>query len=302
MRALKNISFLKYRHKAEEAAGALPGLIMAAEKAATSILSGDHAQRKSGMGEKFWQFREYDTSDRPQDIDWRQSAKGDRVYVREKEWQTTQTAMLWCQRNEGMDYHSQDTLPTKQDTAMTLTMALGILLSRAGEQIAPLEGSAMPGRSSLAIQNLGEQLIENHTGDLPDTALRKIPRNSSLILVGDFLAPSDEIKEIFDLLANQAQNAMVVQVLDPAELTLPFDGRVIFERSNANEQHHVDNVETIRTAYQERLHDHMGFIKDYCKKHQWNWLLHTTDEDISNTLFDSWMMMAPESFHGGSRK
>ena len=161
MKALKNLSFLNYRYKAEDAVAGLPGLVTTAEKAAASILAGGHTQRKPGMGEKFWQFRDYDVADRPQDIDWRQSAKGDRLFVREKEWQTTQTALLWCQRDAGMDYRSDDKLPKKQDAAMVLTLALGLLLSRAGEQIAPLEGSALPGRSELAIQKLGEALLDH---------------------------------------------------------------------------------------------------------------------------------------------
>lgn len=299
MKAFKNLSFLNYRYKAEDASAELPGLVAAAEKAAMSILSGDHAQRKPGMGEKFWQFRDYDVSDRPQDIDWRQSAKGDRLFVREKEWQTTQTALLWCQHNESMNYSSADTLPTKQDTAMILTLALGILLSRAGEQIAPLEGASVPGRSELAIQKLGERLLDNHTDDLPGHKLRKIPHNSSLVLVGDFLAPIEETENIFNMLADPIDNAIIVQVLDPAELSLPFDGRVIFERKGMPEKHHIDNVETIRTAYQDRLLRHMADLKSYCKKHRWHWLLHTTDEEIRNTLFDAWMMMTPESFHSG---
>ncbi len=296
--AFRNLSFLSYRYKAEGATAGLPGLFAAAEKAAKSILSGDHTQRKPGTGEKFWQFREYDVSDRPQDIDWRQSAKGDRLFVREKEWQTTQTALIWCQHNESMDYRSHASLPLKQDTAVILSLAMGILLSRAGEQIAALEGAAMPGRSEIAIQKLGEQLLENQTGDLPGKRMRKIPSRSSLILCGDFLAPIEEIKKNFDALADPAENALVIQVLDPAELNLPFDGRVILERGGTHEKHHVDNVETIRAAYQERVRSHMDAIKDYCRKHRWHWLLHTTDESVRDTLFDAWMMMTPESYYG----
>ncbi|MCB9996473.1 MAG: DUF58 domain-containing protein [Rhodospirillales bacterium] len=297
--SLRNLSFLSTRHKAEEAVAGLPDFIAAAEKAAASILSGEHTQRKPGMGEKFWQYREYDPSDRPQDIDWRQSAKGDRVYVREKEWQTTQTAMIWCQHNANMDFASRKTLPSKQDTAMILALAFGLLLSRAGEQIAPLEGAAPPGRSALAVQKLGEQLLENHTGDLPGNKLRSIPKRSSMILIGDFLSPMEQIEEIFDLLAAPAENALVVQVLDPAELSLPYDGRVVFSRADQAERHTVDNVESIRSAYQQRMRDHMEALKHYCKKHRWHWLLHSTDEDIRKTLFDAWLMMTPENYHIG---
>ena len=58
-------------------------------------------------------------------------------------------------------------------------------------------------------------------------------------------------------------------------------------------------AQQIREAYRERVRQHMADIKDYCRKHRWNWLLHTTDGDIRKTLFDAWLMMTPESFHSG---
>ncbi|PJB73254.1 MAG: DUF58 domain-containing protein [Alphaproteobacteria bacterium CG_4_9_14_3_um_filter_47_13] len=298
MKNIKPLSFLNVRHKAEESSAGLPGLISVAEKAATNILSGEHHQHKPGMGEKFWQYRDYDISDRPQDIDWRQSAKGDRLFVREKEWQTTQTALLWCQHNENMNYHSQDKLPKKQETAIILTLALGILLTRAGEQIAPLDGAALAGRSELSLQKLGEHILEDPTDSLPTGHLRKIPKRSSLFLIGDFLAPLEDIEACFARLAAASENAMVVQILDPAELTLPFSGRIIFEQSDNKAKYPVENAETIRTAYQEKLRRHLDAIKDLCHKYRWNWLLHTTDEDSRKTLFDAWMMMTPDSIHG----
>ena len=48
-----------------------------------------------GMGENFWQFRPYQTGDTVEGIDWRQSAKGDRLYIRETEWSAAQTVWLW---------------------------------------------------------------------------------------------------------------------------------------------------------------------------------------------------------------
>lgn len=290
------------RHRAESAAAGLPALIAAAEKAAVSVLSGEHAQRKPGMGEKFWQFREYDVSDRPQDIDWRQSARGDRLYVREKEWQTAQTALFWCQKNASMDFRSAPGLPSKQDSALILSLGLSILLARAGENIAPLEGDSPPGHGEAALQKMGERLIGYKTGDLPGPAPRKIPRRSFLVLTGDFLAPMADIDSAFDRLAVPISGAMVIQILDPAELDPPYEGRTIFEPPGGGARYAVDNAGAVRAAYRERLRDHLDGLRASCKKRGWNWLLHSTDSDVRQTLFDAWTLMAPESFHaGGSR-
>jgi uncharacterized protein (DUF58 family) len=296
-----SLPFLSLHHKAEEATAGLAGLLLDAEKAATSILSGDHAQHKSGMGEKFWQFREYDPSDRPQDIDWRQSAKGDRVYVRQKEWQTTQTALFWCQNDESMAYHSSKKLPAKQQVAMTLSLALAILLTRAGEQIGFLDGSMQPGRSQLAHERLGIHLFETTTEGLPDQGIVKLPANSSLILIGDFLSPLEDIEQTVKSLGGLTDNAMIIQTLDPAELSFPFDGRYIFEETANGNRHPVEHAASVREAYIARMGHHLDEIKETCRRNAWHWLLHSTDEDIRKTLFDAWLMMAPDSFHSGGR-
>jgi len=291
--------FAGLRHHAEESAAGLPALMAKAEKAAVSILAGEHTQRKTGTGEKFWQFREYDPSDRPHDIDWRQSAKGDRVYVRQKEWQTTQTALFWCQHDESMNYKSDAALSTKRETALVLSLALAILLGRAGEQIGPLDGSLRAGRSTLAHEKLGTHLYESPTAALPAPSGQSIPRNATLILTGDFLRPADQVSRMIKDFSGRAANAMMIQVLDPAELTLPFEGRVMFEETAGHERHNIEHVASVRDEYIKRIGNHLDEIKAQCRRHRWQWLLHTTDGDLRQTLFDAWSMMSPESFHSG---
>jgi hypothetical protein len=146
------------RHRAELSAAGLPALMAAAEKAVATLHSGDHRQRKTGGGENFWQFREYDPGDRPQDIDWRQSAKGDHLYVRQKEWQTAQTILFWAQNDKGMALQTGRARTSKHDGAIIISLALGILLTRSGEHIGPLEEPNHTGHSERALQNLAESL------------------------------------------------------------------------------------------------------------------------------------------------
>lgn len=294
----KALALPALRRRAEEASAALPALLAEAEKAATSILSGDHSQRKTGIGEKFWQFREYDPSDRPQDIDWRQSGKGDRVYVRQKEWQTLQTALFWCQRDEGMNYASAPALPRKGECALVLSLALALLLSRAGEQIGPADGSLAPGRSDSTLEKLGRHLYEAAAPQaLPPAEILPVRKNSSLIMAGDFLQPASDIAPLFRQLGTRSGAGLVIQVLDPAELSLPFDGRAIFEDPQGQNRQNIDHVPSVRSQYIARINAHIDEVKMLCRKNRWHWLLHTTDKDIRTTLFEAWMMMAPNTVH-----
>lgn len=276
---------LNLRNRAETAAADLPELMMRAEQAANNIVHGIHAQRKSGGSEKFWQFREYMPGDRPQDIDWRQSAKTQRVFIRQKEWHNTQDNILWCSRYDGMDFGK------KAEHAKTLTLALSILMTHAGERVALMNGDAA-GRSEKALENIAHDLC-SAKDDVPlPLPTKRIADNSSLILIGDFLSDIDDIKNSFDALAGRSENAALIQVLTPEELDLPYNGRVVFENMSGGGQENVQHVDSIRTQYQERIQRHIKSLEHLCKDYGWHYALHTTDTKPSETLQTLWLEMS----------
>ncbi len=292
------MTVLGLRTEAEKAAGRLPDLLVAAEKAATAVRTGEHAQRRAGNGEKFWQFREYQAGDRPQDIDWRQSGRGDRIFVRQKEWQTTQTALVWCQRNDNMQYASRTVLPTKHEAAATIGMALAILMTGAGELVGTLDGTLRPSKGEIALQSLGEKLLETDTSPLPHHLMREPARHATIILTGDFLAPLDQIEHALHALAGRTVNILMIQVLDPAEINLPFRGRVIFETPHTGDKHHITNVDSVRESYQKKMTAHIEGLKAMCHHNGWHFAQHITDMDESITLQALWRLIG-QSRKGG---
>lgn len=292
MPRLKDI--LHIRRKAEEISSSLPALMMQAEKIAASAMHGEHAQRKSGTGEKFWQYRPYHSGDRPQDIDWRQSGKTDHIFIKQREWQTTQRTYFWCASGKGMQFSSSKKLPTKQEAAQVLTLALALLMTRAEDQVG-IFGDPKTGRSEHTIEKIARILHENFYGSnapLPETALFIPPAHSALVMAGDFLAPLPVIESGFSVLSGNIKNAMVLQVLDPSEISLDFSGRVLFEGLQKSDSETIDSVSGIRAAYQKRMADHIESIKTLCRDHGWFYILHRTDQDASETLRNIWESLA----------
>lgn len=291
LRTNKITGILSLRHEAESAAQSLPALIMAAEKIALGVIHGPHAQKKSGTGEKFWQFREYRAGDRLQDIDWRQSGKTQELYIRQKEWQTTRKTCLWCASGPGMAYASLKSLPRKQDAAHILSLALAILMTQADEQIG-LAGDPKTGRSDHQLQKIAQSFLDNTREEpLIPADQTVIPHNASLIMAGDFLAPLEEIEANFSKLATRAGNTLLIQILDPAELELTFSGRVTFIGEERNEKETLNNVASVRDAYIRRMQDHIENIKALCREHNWTHILHRTDDDPAHTLSRIWMAL-----------
>src|SRR3954471_21247748 len=99
--------------------------MVAAQHLAASVSLGVHGRRRSGMGESFWQFRRYATTDSHTRIDWRQSAKSQHLFVREREWEAAHTVWFWRDGDAGMDFQSGAV--TKRARAELLLLALAAL-------------------------------------------------------------------------------------------------------------------------------------------------------------------------------
>ena len=160
------------RAKAESAAiaGRLPPLLIAAERIAATVTQGVHGRRRVGSGDVFWQHRPYYPGDELKQLDWRQSAKSDKIYLRQMEWSAAQSVYLWCDLSPSMDYASKKDLPTKAERSMVLLLALSSVLSRAGErrQIGLVESClTMPFAAYLSGQRFGPRLVaamDQHVG------------------------------------------------------------------------------------------------------------------------------------------
>ena len=156
---------LRSRHEAEALAARLPPLLVQAERVAATVAQGVHGRRRVGSGDSFWQFRAYVPGDPVTRIDWRETAKSERAYVRENEWEAAQSVWLWHDRSPSMNWRSDRNLPTKGDRAALLLLALAALLVRGGERVAlvgaglpPAYGRAVLDRLALTIERSGEAL------------------------------------------------------------------------------------------------------------------------------------------------
>lgn len=302
MHAPDSIDAADLRLASENATAPLHALMMEAQRAVQTILPGDHRQKKPGAGERFWQFRDYTPSDRPQDIDWRQSAKGDAVFVREKEKQNAQTVLLWRSSGAGMDFSSSPSLPTKKHAANVLTLGLAMLLARGHELAGLIGGSFFPGRTEKTIQFFAEDLL--HTAAPGFLDLGRIPqkKDCSLILIGDFLDDLETLDSVLRALRQSSARGAVVQVLDPAEIDLPYDGRIVFETPASGIREKIDNVAGVRHAYRERVAAHLSALKNICAAMGWEYALHPTQTPPGQTLFTLWGGLSARALaYGGTR-
>jgi uncharacterized protein (DUF58 family) len=270
------------RDRAEEAASRLPPLLIAAERVAVTVAQGVHGRRRVGQGETFWQFRQYQPGDSAAAIDWRESAKSQRLYIRESEWEAAQSVWLWRDGSPSMDYSSAayvsgGSWPSKRDRAELLLVALASLLVRGGERLTLLGSGIAPMRGRLALSRLVELIGRepSPTASLP--AFEPLPRAAQLVLLGDFLAPLEMVNAAVARFAAGGLTGHVLQIVDPAEEDLPFDGRVRFAGIEEPEVIVISRVEAIRREYAERFRRHREGLAAIAANLGWTFGTHRTD-------------------------
>ena len=271
------------RDRAEQAAAVLPPLLVAAERVATTVAQGVHGRRRVGQGETFWQFRQYEPGDAAIRIDWRESAKSQRLYVRETEWEAAQSVWLWRDASSSMDYSSASYVadaawPTKRDRAELILVALASLLVRGGERLTLLGSRVAPMSGRIALGRL-VQLVEHGSaagaGGLPE--FEPLPRAGQLVLIGDFLAPLEAIHAAVAQFAAGGLKGHLLQIVDPAEEELPFAGRVRFEGVEERDELVISRVETVRDDYRQRFQRHRDGLAAIARAVGWTIGHHRTD-------------------------
>ncbi len=285
------------RQQAEELADRLPPLLVAAERVAATVAQGVHGRRRVGVGETFWQFRPYQPGDSATRIDWRQSAKSMQLFLRDQEWEAAESVWLWADLSASMAYHSGPRWPSKQDRALLLLLALASLLTRAGERIALLGDGRRPigGRAGMA--SVIEALLSRDGDGSSLPPAQALPRHARLVVISDFFTPIEALRDRLRSFVAMGVRGHLLQVLDPAEPSLPFAGRVRFEGLEQDGSTLIGNVDGVRGKYQARLEAHRQALRDLVRSLRWTYALHVCDQPPEPALLALYTVLATKGQH-----
>jgi uncharacterized protein (DUF58 family) len=265
-----------------EALGArLPPLLVAADRVASTVAQGVHGRRRVGQGDSFWQFRHFVAGDAVSRIDWRQSAKSGREgaqgwFIRETEWEAAQTACLWRDASASMRWRSRLVSVEKRERANLLLLSLASLLLRGGERVMMMQPNARPVSSRSGLDRLAASLqASDDEASMPPAI--PVPRYGTVVLFSDFLSPLDELRPVIGRLAAVPVTGYLLQILDPAESVLPYQGRIRFRGVEREGDALIPRVESIRSAYAERLQAQQEGLAAMCASAGFGFSVHRTD-------------------------
>jgi uncharacterized protein (DUF58 family) len=268
--------------RAEQLSHSLPPLLVKAERIAATVTLGVHGRRRAGPGENFWQYRNYSFGDSTQRIDWHRSAKSDAVYIRDNEWEAANTLWLWSNAGPRMNFKSHLAIETKREAAQTLQLALASLAIRAHERIGAIGSFNRAGHGRAALRQMSEHC--ELQGDQPLPKPTNLQRQSATVLISDFLDDPIEIKSAITSFAQTGVRGHIVQIADPAEESLPYEGRIEFLGLDIAQKFLATKTENLREKYVSAYQAQRETVKQLAQRLGWSFTIHRTDQPLTKCL------------------
>jgi uncharacterized protein (DUF58 family) len=264
-------------------AASLPRLVLEARRIAANVIHGLHGRRRAGAGESFWQYRRFVSGEPAQTVDWRRSARDDHLYVREQEWEAAHTVWLWPDRSPSMAFASKAARDSKLERALIVTFALAELLVEGGERVG-IPGLMTPTASRTVIDKMAQAMLHDDAAR-PSLPPAFIPSAlSEVVVLSDFWSPISEIRNMLAGLSSSGAHGTLIQIVDPAEETLPYFGRIEFIEPEGGGTITAGRAEKWAGDYVARVALHRDQIRAETDKLDWLFSTHTTSRSAAELL------------------
>jgi len=264
-------------------ADSMPRLILEARRVAATVIHGLHGRRRAGPGENFWQYRRFMSGEPASNVDWRRSARDDHLYVREREWEASHTVWIWADRSPSMIFASPLVADSKLDRALIVAFALAEVLVQGGERVG-IPGLMRPTASRNVIEKMAQAIIHDtdERASLPPT-FAPSPL-AEVVVLSDLWSPITDVQRTIAQLSAGGAHGHVVQIVDPAEETFPYSGRVEFIEPEGAGSVTAGRAETWRNDYEGMVARHRAEIRAETDRLDWTFTIHRTDRPASELL------------------
>ena len=264
-------------------AASMPRLILEARRVAATVIHGLHGRRRAGSGENFWQYRRFVSGEAAARVDWRRSARDDHLYVREQEWEAAHTVWIWPDRSQSMLFASASAKDTKLERSLVIALALAEVLVEGGERIG-IPGLMRPTASRNVVERIAQAIVHDQAErtSLPPTFSPSALAET--VVLSDLWSPIAHVHETIAQLSANGSAGHVVQIVDPAEETFPYSGRIEFVEPEGAGTITAGRAETWRADYIERIKRHRADIRTETDRLGWSFIVHRTDRPASELL------------------
>jgi uncharacterized protein (DUF58 family) len=282
-------------------AAAMPRLILEARRVAATVSHGLHGRRRAGPGENFWQYRRFVSGEPASRVDWRRSARDDHLYVREQEWEAAHTVWIWPDRSPSMYFASPLVRDSKLYRTLVVTLALAEVLVEGGERVG-IPGLTRPTGSRNVVELIAQAIAydANERLSLPPNF---VPSPlAEVVLLSDLWSDIGEIRRTLTQLSGSGAHGHVVQIVDPAEESFPYWGRIEFVEPEGGGRITAGRAETWRADYAARVARHRAEIRAEADRLGFSFTIHRTDRPASELLLALHSRIGAGTAHNAARQ
>ncbi len=272
----------------------ISNLYLRARWVVEGMMSGVHRSRSKGFSVEFEEHREYSPGDEIRRIDWKALGKFDRYFIKEYEDETNLRAYLLVDTSGSMDYASDGI--TKFDYGCILAASLAYLILRQQDAAGVVTFSDhieafIPPKAKRdyllqilhALENRGPG-GETNVGKILEEIAGQIKRRGLVVLVSDLLDEPEKILKGLRLFRFKGNDVIVFHLLDPAELSLPFDGNILFEDLEELNLRVVADPRAIRKTYREVVEEFTSRMRQECHDNIIDYQLISTSTPLDRAL------------------
>ena len=287
-------------HEASAATGFIDPRVLAkidnlellARTVVEGFVNGLHRSPSLGASMDFAEHRAYMPGDDLRRIDWRLFGRSDRYFVKEFEADTNTDLLLLLDVSASMGFGSAG-IP-KLQYAKYLAACLGYFSSRQRDRVGlvtfvdGIVDYVPPAAKhlSLVLQTVARASAGGQ-GSI-DTALRQIAeharRRQIVVIISDLYDEPERVVRAVARLRNRGNDLIVLQVLDPAELDLPFDEAANFEDMETGEAIPVVPA-LLRDQYRTLMQEHTAALRHLMREERIDYALFNTAQPLDHALF-----------------
>jgi len=273
----------------------IEGLDVKARLIVEGLVAGAHRGPHQGLSVEFAEHRNYVPGDDLRYIDWKVFGKSDRFYLKRFEEETDFACYILLDVSESMAYQSADSAISKFQYAQYLAAALSYLVLNQHDAVGlvvfdsklrefiPASSRSSQFRHLTTVMEDREATGKSSVGHVLHEVAERLNRRSVLLLLSDFFDEIDQITSGLNHLKYSKHDVGLLQIIDPAEQSFPFDEPMLFQGLEGWTDQ-IAEPRTLRRAYQKEFFDFLQALKRVGHNLQMDYTLTQTDNRLDLAL------------------
>ncbi len=245
-----------------------------ARRKVSSIYMGSRRSIRQGRGIEIADYREYYPGDDFRSIDWRVYARTERLYIRRFEEEKDLTLHILLDSSASMDFSVAGM--RKFDYAGSIAAGFAYIAVNRYEKFASalfsdrITDIMQPKKGKMHFFRMVELLdssIQKGKTDIErciEQYTNMIKSRSFIVVISDFIEPIESLEYAIYRIAKYSKEAILIQTLDPGEISLKWTDDIKFEDMESLESERTFLSPDFRERYRERLEEHILNVQGIC--------------------------------------